>query len=192
MRSRSRGFTLIELMVAIAVLAVMAALAIPSFMDFRKRAALRGAADQIVSVWGDARFEALRRNTQLNVSLRTDSAGAFCIGVATVSDSDCDCFSPGTCDVNSYPADQSEWRGVTAVGNPTLGPTDTDSVGVALIDHKRGGLVNRTDAGGIALKSPLGGSDYRLNIAVDGNGRAVICQPNTGTAQVPQYSNKSC
>ena len=59
----AKGFTLIELMVALAVLAILAVVAIPSFIDFRERAAVRGAGDQLVSFWANARLEALKRET---------------------------------------------------------------------------------------------------------------------------------
>lgn len=196
MRSSVLGVTLIELMVSIAVLAILAVLAIPSFLEFRQRMALRGAGDQLESVWADARFDALRRNSLVKVGLKTRAGGEFCVGAQTTTDVNdntaCDCFTAGACNVIAYPQAQSEWRGVTALGNPTLGDTDTDADGVAVIDPKRGGLTDRGDAGGLALKGPPGGQDYRLNFVIDGNGRGVLCEPTTAPDKLPQYTNRRC
>lgn len=197
MRSRIFGFTLIELMVTIAVLAVLAVLAVPSFLDFRQRSAVRGASDQIVTFWGNARFEALRRDAPVKVGFRS-SSGNFCIGAAVASgaadNTSCDCFSAGSCDVASYPAVQADWKGVRVASNPTLGEDDGSSaIGVAVIDPKRGGLTQPADAGAILLRSPAGGSlDYRVNIVIDRNGRAFLCEPTTAPSKLPEFSNRQC
>lgn len=192
MRLRSSGFTLIELMVSIAVLAVLMALAVPSFIEFRQRAALRGATDQLVSVWGDARFEALKRNRLVKVVIKGDGAGGFCLGVAEAAsaadDTVCDCLT-SACGIANYPTNQNDWRGVTMVGSPTLGNTST---AVAVIDPKRGILAQPGDAGGISLKGPAGSNDYRLNVEVDRNGRAVVCEPSEAPNKLPQYTDRRC
>jgi len=59
---RVSGFTLIELMVGIALMAILAALAVPSFNDFRQRAALRGAVEQFGSTLAEVRNEAVKEN----------------------------------------------------------------------------------------------------------------------------------
>lgn len=197
MRSRTFGFTLIELMVAIAVLAVLAVLAVPSFVDFRQRSAVRGASDQIVAFWGNARFEALRRDAPVKVGFRS-SSGNICIGAALATDAAdntaCDCFSAGSCDVASYPAAQDDWKGVRVASNPTLGEDDGSSaIGVAVIDPKRGGLTQAADAGAILLRSPAGGSmDYRVNIVIDRNGRAFQCEPAAAPSKLPEFTNRQC
>lgn len=196
-----RGVTLIELMVTLAVLAILMVAAIPTFSDFRQRSVIRGAADQVASFWGDARFEALRRNSLVKVGAVRTTAGAFCLGAATTTttndDSACDCFSPvsataGKCNISVYPQDQSQWRGARMVDNPQLGDTDTDLQGVAVIDPKRGNITESADAGNILLRAPAG-LDFRLNVNIDRNGRAVICEPNaTGMHHLPQYTNRRC
>ncbi len=112
---KAMGFTLVELMVTIAVLAILVTLAVPAFNDFRQRAALRGSAEQVVSFWGDARFEALRRDAQVKVGFNT-SGGDFCLGAATTTDptdnTACDCFTAGACNVAAYPPLQADWRRV--------------------------------------------------------------------------------
>ena len=198
MRARTHsGFTLVELMVALAVLSILAILAVPSFTDLRQRSALKGAADQVSSFWGNARFEALRRDSFVKVGIKTTSGGLFCIGANTTADaaddSACDCFTAGSCNVGAYPAVQSDWNKVRLTSTlPTLGDTDTDNDGVAVIDPKRGTLTERTDAGGISLRSPPGSMDYRLNVVIDGNGRAYQCEPSTAPSHIPDYGDRRC
>lgn len=199
MRARSSsGFTLIELMVTLAVLAVLAVLAIPSFIELRQRSSLKGAADQISSFWGDARFEALRRNVPVKVGFQADAAGAYCIGATTVDATDdtaCDCFTANACDVGAFPADQSQWRGVRIFPAPnttTLGDDDSDVIGVAAINPKRGTLTDRGDAGRISLRGPTGSMDYRLDIIIDGNGRAFQCEPAAAPSKIPDFTDRRC
>lgn len=189
----ARGFTLIELMVSVAVLAILLAIAVPSFNEFRQRSTLRGAGDQIASFWGDARFEALRRNSLVKVVF-TDDAGGVCVGAMVTTPADavddtCDCHTAGACDVASWPSTQGEWRGVRVASAATIG-SDSDGL---IIDPKRGSLMDADDAGSILLQSSTSGSaDYRLNVAFDRNGRAFLCEPGDAPDKMPQYTNRRC
>lgn len=196
---RIRGVTLIELLVSLAVMAIMLALAVPSFTAYRQRAVLRGATDQLASVWGDARFEALRRNQMIKVVFVKNNAGNFCIGTATATgatdDTTCDCMpgvTIGTCNISNFPSDANEWRGVLATANPTMGDTDSDASGVVVLDPKRGNLGQASDVGTLSLRSPTTGTDYRLNFTIDGNGRAYICEPSAASNKLPQFSDRRC
>jgi len=194
---RQAGVTLIEMMITLIIVALILAFAIPSFLDSRQRAALRGAGDQVASFWADARFEALKRNVDVRVTLRSDGNGGLCLGANRVPDATpsatCDCFTAGSCDVAAWPEAQSAWRGVRMPSFPTLGAPDDDNLGEAIIDPKRGELTSPTDAGVFSLQSPAGGSaDYRLNVSIDRNGRAYLCEPAAAPTKLPQYVNRRC
>lgn len=73
MFQKTRGFTLIELMTTIAILAVIAALAIPSFNTIIKNNRLTAAANEVVSAIASARGEAIKRKT--NVTMGPKGSG---------------------------------------------------------------------------------------------------------------------
>lgn len=70
------GFTLIELIVAIAVLAVMVALAVPSFTSLINGNRLTANSNELVASLQLAKMESLRRN--LRVAVCESSDGASC------------------------------------------------------------------------------------------------------------------
>lgn len=190
---RPRGVTLIELMVSLAVLAIVLAVAVPSFADFRQRSALRGAADQAASLWSQARFEAAKRNSLVKVGFVTSGTN-YCIGVATTTNTAdstaCDCLTAGACNVAAWPSDQGEWRGVTISGTPTLGA----NTGVVVIEPKRTSLTELGDAGVVQFAGPPGRQSYRLNLRVDRFGRVLLCESNSvaTTGKLPEYSTRRC
>ncbi|RUL74087.1 GspH/FimT family pseudopilin [Dyella choica] len=74
----ARGFTTVELMIALAVLAVLAAIAAPSFQNMINANRLTTAANEIVAGLNTARMEAIKRNAYTQ----------FCSNSATTNTSD--------------------------------------------------------------------------------------------------------
>jgi type IV fimbrial biogenesis protein FimT len=71
-RAGQRGFTLIEMMIAVAVLAVILSLGVPSFQTFMAHTRLRTTAEAILNGVQLARAEAVRRNTEVRFDLASD------------------------------------------------------------------------------------------------------------------------
>lgn len=74
---RDQGFTLLELLVTVAVAAILAAVAVPSFSSYLGNQRTRGAAQELFLDLLYARSEAVKRNAQVQI---TASGGAWADG----------------------------------------------------------------------------------------------------------------
>lgn len=70
-----KGFTMIELVVTMAVLAILVALAAPSFTSVINNNRLTGNANELLSTLQSARMEAVRRNAQVVICRNDDPDG---------------------------------------------------------------------------------------------------------------------
>lgn len=75
-----RGFTLIELMIAVAVLAVLLGIAVPSFNDATLSSKLGSYANNLVASANLARGEAIKRNTPITLCISTDGTNCATTG----------------------------------------------------------------------------------------------------------------
>ncbi len=74
-----KGFTLVELIVAMAVLGILAAMAAPSFTYLLNSNRLTSNANELLTTLQSARMEAVRRNTRVVIcSNDTPDAGTVC------------------------------------------------------------------------------------------------------------------
>jgi type IV fimbrial biogenesis protein FimT len=71
-RRGSGGFTMVELLTALAVLAILVALAVPNFNDASLSARLNGFANSLVASAQVARSEAIKRNSTIRLCASVD------------------------------------------------------------------------------------------------------------------------
>ena len=198
-RSRNGGFTLIELMVTIILFAILVTFAVPSFVSFRERTIVRGAAEQLIAAVSVARMEAVKRDDPVSVSM-LQSGAAWCAGVVEGLDNACDCFETDPahaeyCDLGAFPplddasADTGEAQAIAGMrGARLLAAPDFNGETYFSFDPKLGLLTDTADATTFVVRSPTDEYDYRLQFELWASGRATLCVP-TGSRVVPGYRN---
>ena len=189
---RATGFTLIELMVTLTVIVVLLLIAVPSFETFRQRNALRASADRLQILWNQARFEAAKRNSNVQFVVSTANQ---CVGAATTAQSDpsadtaCDC-STNACNVFNFPGQNNvgEWNKVTL----SAGSTAPAPLAMVIIEPKHTFLTSASSPGAITINGPSGKKSYKLYLEVDTLGRAVLCQPPNAVDKMVDYGTRAC
>jgi type IV fimbrial biogenesis protein FimT len=159
--ARGRGLTLIEIVVALAVLAVLGTLALPSFGARMDRERLVSAAEALAADINEARFEAARQGQPLH--LVASGGPAWCWQVTSLPD--CPCGSGQACTLRSA--------------------RDTDHPGVSLRSNTQLTLnaQGRADSPGAAFEL-ANTRGLALRVSVSAMGRAHVC--SRGGA-VPRY-----
>lgn len=166
----ARGFSLIELMVTIAIVAILAALAAPSFKSLLLNSQIRTAGQALTDGLNLARVEAIRRNERVIFSKGTQSAWTVSLE-SDLSILQSRPFSEGSSSVTVTVTP----TGATRVTFDGLGRVVTNADATATITQMA------IDVPTTSL-SAAQSKDLRIDIANPG-GAVRLCDPN-GTAGV--------
>jgi type IV fimbrial biogenesis protein FimT len=153
---RTRGFTLIELMVTVTVLAILLSIGIPSFSDVIRNNRTAAATNSLVTSLNFARSEALKRGMPVTVCPANDAVNPTdCDGNSTGWDKGWLVFSDGTTPVGSF----NPGVGGDAIVQATAAPQNQMQIttDVAFVTFS---------AGGERLNSPPSGPKAELMFEV--------------------------
>jgi len=165
MKAFMRGFSLVELMVTIAVLGVITAIAIPSFNEILDSSRRSSVAGELVSDFALARTEAARRGKRVTVCVSSD--GATCSSSATDWNSGWIVFFDVTADGVLTTADGDELLRRRDALSGGLSFVSSSFAATGRIQFRPSGAV---DSGGNLLLCKLGKSGA--------NGRRVSLSPS--------------
>lgn len=195
---RQRGFSLIEIVVTIAVLALILFAALPSLGTWLDNARIRNVADSLQNGLQLARGEAVRRNENVSfwlVELENPSVLANdCTLSASSGSWVVSVFSPLK-HCGDPPSTISSPRLVTgrAVGDGggnvgvTAVQSDLSTEGVSVTFNGFGRIANADSIRQITVTGPGSGVNYRrLRIAITPGGQVRMCDPNVSDSNDPR------
>ena len=160
---RQLGFTLTELVVAIAVLAIGIGLTVPSFNDMVEKKRLKRAAEAVIADFNFFRQEGLKRRA-VSFSFNVDDGTSWCYGIETGT---CDCTTADDCSVRQVMG--SDFADVSSV-------TSTAS------NYAYSWVRGTVTAGSITFDSPAG---FDLRVVISALGRTSICSPSDNMSEYP-------
>ena len=195
--ARDRGFTLVELMMVIAVVGVLLLVAAPSFRDFIEMQRLRGVSNELVTDIQYLRSEATRRNERMGIVFGGSGSGS---GNARV---DCYTLFRAPSQFSWINCDCTRPAGAVCTGElRTVKVANSQGVRLRIpsglpqsfrIDPVSGGVVPQQLEDGTALTS------YRIDVSgvrrgqlrttVSAAGRASTCSPDASVGGVPTCPN---
>jgi len=200
-----RGFTIIELMVTVTVLALLMLLGAPSFATWMQNSQIRTAAEGILAGAQLARAEAVRRNMPVRFQL-TDNLTAACAlsssggnWVVSLLDAAGKCNTAPSADTVSGGAGDPRVVQVRAVGegsaNAVVASVDTGGNARACVNFNGLGRQIPCSGGGstlgvsIDVSNPSGGTCVGaggamrcLRVVVSPVGQVRMCDPQFGAA----------
>ena len=176
-----RGFTLIELMITLAIVAVLMTVAVPSFIAFQRNSELTTAANTVLGAMNTARTEAMKRNRN---AMMVPTGTGWSSGWQVFIDTDRNgAFTAGELVIATYPAIPSYFS-ITGTGNANLSSPYVLFNGSGYASDVDGALGNltidiaRNDLSGAALL------EQTRRIKVANTGRVRVCKA-TDTVNCP-------
>jgi type IV fimbrial biogenesis protein FimT len=175
-----RGMTLLEVMITLSIIAIVAAVTIPSFSDFILNQRAKGAAEALVAALQNAKAESVKTNSEISIVFKpgttnaAHSSSSWCYGMTIPSSTSCDCSaSPSDCATGSV-VDGDSFKDVTINFNSSDKRT---------IEPIRGGAANATQ-GTVIFDA---GNNKKLGVTLSTIGRIRMCLP-TGTT-ISRYTD---
>ncbi len=120
-RTAQKGFTLIELMIVVAIIGILAAVALPAYQDYTVRAKVTEAL-----VLGSSLKNVVADNAADGA---TDATGGLFKGIATNAGSTTFCSAAGTCSLNGGTLTKNVASVVGTTANGMIAMTTTASAG---------------------------------------------------------------
>jgi prepilin-type N-terminal cleavage/methylation domain-containing protein len=184
---RCQGFSLVELMMSVVLLAIGVALALPSYRDMVEKRQVTNGAEQLAAFINTAQGVAQRDNRMVTLSYTRTDNDEWCLGMAE-DDTICNCkTAPAACEIgsqsfvidNSFAGDRAMMHSLASESSayyidPVRGlflPCQVVSGKCQAIAHSE--LEGATDPLDIEIRSPNG--DFRLSLFVNNTGRVTLC-----------------
>jgi type IV fimbrial biogenesis protein FimT len=177
-RSRSRGFTITELMIGIALVGILLALGVPAFSTYLQNSKLSAAARNFVNGVQTARAEAIRLNVPVDFLLTDGTvANAVATGASSVTGRTwvvrANDPASGPQQVDAKTAEEGSGGSATVQVTGDAASLTFNGLGATTLGARA--TFDFTSAIGVAC-APAGVARC-MRVVVSPNGRALLCDP---------------
>lgn len=194
----SSGFTLVEMMIAVVIMAILMAIAMPAFQTFIQNIQIRTAAESMQAGLNLARTEALRRNARVSLWL-VDGIGAACARSSSGTSWVVSFDNPaGLCNAASSetvaPRLIQSREGSDGSSSVSVNALDANGAGTSCITFNGFGSIESTCVGGGA---PIGKLTFesatspdttrKLEVRVTSGGAVRMCDTTVADETDPAY-----
>lgn len=181
MPTSNRGFSLVEMMVAIAIMGILMAIAIPSFQTYLVNSSVRAAAENFVAAVSRAKSEAASRNVNVEILLSVDSPDDFATAEPVA----------GAAGWMIRPVDRSAYldgqqlaqdgqsRLTITSDDPAVVFTPFGGTTLGAIPLAYNQFVFRSPLHGACVHEDANGTVRCLKVEVSATGRVKVCDPKT-------------
>jgi type IV fimbrial biogenesis protein FimT len=167
LKYRQAGFSLIELMIVVSIIAIVAVFAMPSYRAWNQNTKVRTAAESIQNGIQRARSEALMRNTPVQFTLGANSAWTVrCVNAASCVD-----LAGGVVETRN-----------SQEGGTSQATINTTPGGAASVVFTNLGIKSTTAANQLTqVDVGIVDADRNLNITIGGGGNVRVCDPHASS-----------
>lgn len=180
-RHASRGVTLVEMLIVVAIIGLMVAVALPAFSSIQRRSAVRAACKELQTIFHLARSRAIARGTNTGVKfLRL--GGEWCYAI--YDDADGDGVRNDDIDDGTDTCFRRPRLLLPQAGLPTIGLPDRDLIAPDGEKLEAGSSPVRFNRSAICSFSPIGGSTPGTVYLTDGTGMIYALRIFGGSARI--------
>jgi len=188
-----RGFTLVEMMIALAIVALVLFVAVPSFTIFLQNQQIKNAANSALNGLTLARAEAIRLNTPVRFQFVSDLTGSCTLSSTSLAWVVSQTDPTGLCNTapNTTPPGIIQSRSATeGTQNAVLAETGGTSVTFTGLGRAQAGGITQLDfsnrTGACQHIDPINGKMRCMRIMISSGGQARMCDPKVTDANDPR------
>lgn len=185
MRQRTSGFTLIELMIVIVIVAIGMTLAVPTFRSITEKRQLTSAAESVAAFMNLAQSAAVKYDRDVAVNMQRSDFNSWCVG-AKLDAASCDCTEdvttePDFCEINGVPRRILHLDVIPNANYQLMQSIQVNATASAnsnvIFDPVRGTLLNLETVSFEMHTSTGSGSDkeYQVNVNLLPTGNVSLC-----------------
>jgi type IV fimbrial biogenesis protein FimT len=199
-RFLQQGMTMIEMMIALAIGALILMLAVPSFSTFLQNQQIRNGAESILDGLNFARVQAVRLNAPVRFQFVSDLTAGCTLSTNSlswvVSQSDPTGLCNQPIDGTTAPVIMQVRSGAERTGNVVIAVTGGSTATFNGLGRLQSAGITQIDfsntSGTCQYADPVNGTMRCLRILVSSGGQARLCDPQVATPVPPVIDPRAC